>query len=127
MDKPDGLLADAGYFGEDNVKRSEPQEIIPHVSDSRQRLNLACEERFKSSPPCPHDADAVNVVAHGLRTAEGKAMYAKRKSMVEKVCSIVKEVLGFGRFHFRALEAPRGEWNLVCMAWNLKRMYALAS
>ena len=64
-------------------------------------------------------------MAHRLRTAEGKAIYGKRKSTVETVFGIVKEVLGFRQFHLRGLQAAQGEWNLVCMAWNLKRMYAL--
>ena len=60
-----------------------------------------------------------------VRTHEGKAIYARRKSTVETVFGIVKEVLGFRRFHLRGFDAAQGEWNLVCMAWNLKRMYAL--
>ena len=53
-------------------------------------------------------------------------MYAKRKSTVETVFGIIKHVLGFRQFHLRGLESVQGEWNLVCMAWNLKRLYALA-
>ncbi|MCP4009483.1 MAG: transposase, partial [Proteobacteria bacterium] len=64
---------------------------------------------------------------HRLRTPEGKALYAKRKSTVETVFGIIKEVLGFRRFHLRGFESVQGEWSLVCMAWNMKRMYALAN
>ena len=66
-------------------------------------------------------------MAQRLRTPEGKQLYAKRKSTVETVFGIIKEVLGFRRFHLRGLKAAQGEWNLVCMAWNLKRMHALTS
>lgn len=52
-------------------------------------------------------------------------MYAKRKSTVETVLGTVKEVMGFRRFHLRGLDAAQGECNLVCMAWNLNRTYAL--
>ena len=62
-------------------------------------------------------------MAHRLRTPEGKALYARRKSTVETVFGIVKEVMGFRRFHLRGFQAAQGEWNLVCMAWNLKRMH----
>ena len=89
------------------------------------RHNLPWEDRFESPPPCPPDADAVTAMAHRLRTAEGKAVYARRKSTVETVFGIVKEVMGFRRFHLRGLAAAQGEWNLVCMAWNVKRMFAL--
>ena len=67
----------------------------------------------------------MSTAASRSRTAEGKAIYAKRKSTVETVFGIVKEVMEFRRFHLRVLDAVQGEWNLVCMAWNLKRMYAL--
>lgn len=126
LGKPEGLLADAGYFSEDNVKRCTADEITPYISDSRERHNLPWEERFQSPPPCPQDADAVTVMRHRLRTPEGKVVYAKRKSTVETVFGIIKEVLGFRRFHLRGFDAAQGEWNLLCMAWNLKRMYALA-
>ena len=126
LGKPDGLLADAGYFSEDNVKCCESDEVTPYIPDSRERHNLPWDKRFQSPPPCPEDADAVTAMQHRLRTPEGKAMYAKRKSTVETVFGIVKEVMGFRRFHLRGFDAAQGEWNLVCMAWNLKRMYALA-
>ena len=121
----EGLLADAGYFSADNVARCEASEITPYISDHRERHNLAWEDRFKTLPPCPQNADAVTTMAHRLRTDEGRAIYAKRKSTVETVFGIVKEVMGFRRFHLRGLDAAQGEWNLVCLAWNLKRMYAL--
>jgi transposase len=126
LGKPDGLLADAGYFSADNVKRCEAEEITPYLCDRRERHHLPLEERFQSPPPCPADADAVMAMAHRLRTPDGKQLYAKRKSTVETVFGIIKEVLGFRRFNLRGLKAAHGEWNLVCMAWNLKRMHALA-
>ena len=125
LGKAEALLADAGYFSADNIKQCEAEEVVPYISDHRERHNQSWDERFKTPPPCPEDADAVTVMAHRLRTAEGKAIYAKRKSTVETVFGIIKEVMGFRRFHLRGLNAAQGEWNLVCMAWNLKRMYAL--
>ena len=125
LGKVEALLADAGYFSADNVTHCEDAEITPYISDHRERHNLPWDERLRTPPPCPEDADAVTAMVHRLRTAEGKAIYAKRKSTVETVFGIVKEVMGFRRFHLRGRDAAQGEWNLVCMAWNLKRMYAL--
>lgn len=126
LGKPEALLTDAGYFSEANVKRCEADEVTPYISDSRERHNLSWDGRFRLPPPYPEDADAVTAMQHRLRTPEGKAMYAKRKSTVETVFGIVKAVMGFRRFHLRGFDAAQGEWNLVCMAWNLKRMYALS-
>ena len=59
-------------------------------------------------------------------TPEGKALYAKRKSTVEPVFGIIKHVMGFRQFLLRGLQAVQGEWNLVCIAYNLKRLQVLA-
>jgi hypothetical protein len=63
---------------------------------------------------------------HRLRTKEGKARYALRKQIPEPVFGIIKSVLGFRQFLLRGLDNVRGEWRLVTMAWNMKRMFALA-
>jgi Transposase DDE domain len=63
---------------------------------------------------------------HRLKTAEGKAIYAKRKSTVEPVFGVIKQVMGFRQFLLRGLEAVTGEWTLVCIAYNLKRLHVLA-
>ncbi len=110
LGKAEALLADAGYFSADNVGRCEDAEIIPYISDHRERHNLPWDERFRTPPPCPPDADAVTAMAYRLRTAEGKAIYAKRKSTVETVFGIIKEVMGFRRFHLRGRDAAQGEW-----------------
>jgi hypothetical protein len=90
--------------------------VTPYISDSRKQHNLAWDKRFQLPPPCPEDADAVTAMQHRLRTPEGKAMYARRKSTLETVFGIVKEVVGFRHFHLCGFEAAQGEWNLVCMA-----------
>jgi len=37
----------------------------------------------------------------------------------------IKEALGFRRFSLRGLAKVRGEWDLVCLALNVKRMRGL--
>ena len=59
------------------------------------------------------------------RRVLGKARYAKRKSTVETVFGIIKQVQGFRQFLLRGLRAVQGEWALVCIGWNLKRLFAL--
>ena len=126
LGKPEALVADAGYHSKENVERCVEQGIEPYIAGSRERHNQALEERMKAAPECPADADAVTAMEHRLQTAEGKTIYGKRKATVETVFGVIKEVLGFRRFHLRGLRGAEGEWNLVCMGWNLKRMYALA-
>jgi hypothetical protein len=83
-------------------------------------------DRFQEPPPLSNDANAVDTLKHRLKTQSGKAAYAKRKSTIEPVFGIIKSVLGFRQFLLRGLDAVKGEWDLVCIAFNLKRLYALS-
>ena len=65
-------------------------------------------------------------MAHRLKTPGGRALYALRKQIPEPVFGIIKSALGFRQFLLRGLDNVRGEWNLVTMAYNMKRLFALA-
>ncbi len=65
-------------------------------------------------------------MAHRLKTPEGKALYKQRKQTVEPVFGIIKEVLGFRRFSMRGKEKAETEWCLVCLSYNLKKIFKLA-
>jgi hypothetical protein len=60
-----------------------------------------------------------------LRTKEGKELYAKRNHTVETAFGIIKAVMGFREFMLRGLEKVSGEWTLVCLSYNLKRLHQL--
>ena len=66
-------------------------------------------------------------MAYKLHTEIGQAIYRVRKCTVEPVTGIIKKVLGFRAFSLRGLEAVRGEWGLVCLAFDLKRWPTLPS
>jgi hypothetical protein len=92
----------------------------------RQPHHLPLSERFEKAPDAPKDPTPVEAMAHRLKTARGRALYALRKQTPEPVFGIIKSALGFRQFSLRGLENVRGEWSLVTMAWNLKRMFILA-
>lgn len=119
------LIADNGYFSEANVKACEKQGITPYIAVDREPHNQALEDRFREPAALPEDADSVTRMKHRLKTLAGKAKYALRKVTSEPVFGIIKAVMGFRSFHMRGYEAAQGEWNLVCMAWNIKRLHAL--
>lgn len=119
------LLADTGYHSATNVERCEAAGIEPLIPAARQAHNPPLTERFADDPPAPSDPSPVQAMEHRLRTHEGKARYAKRKATVETVFGIIKHVLGFRQFLLRGLRAVQGEWTLVCIGWNLKRLFAL--
>ncbi len=121
------LLADTGYFSAANVKACADAGIDPLIAMGRQSHYEPLAERFAPAPPAPIDPTPVDAMAHALKTPEGKALYALRKQTPEPVFGIIKSVLGFRRFSLRGLEAVKGEWSLVTMAWNVKRIFALSA
>ena len=121
----EALLADTGYFSETNVESCQEANISPLISVNRDKHNQPLADRFSEPPPLPEDADAVTKMKHQLQTQVGRALYAKRKSTVEPVFGIIKEVMGFRQFLLRGVKSVQGEWNLVCLAWNLKRLHVL--
>ena len=120
------LLADTGYFSEVNVAACVAAEVDPLIAMGRQPHYPPLAERFAPVPPPPENPTPVEAMAHRLKTPEGKKLYALRKQTPEPVFGISKSVLGFRQFLLRGLDNVRGEWNLVTMAYNMKRLFALA-
>jgi transposase len=119
------LLADSGYFSAANVEACDGAGIEPLIAMGRQPHHPPLAERFAKAPRAPDDPTPVEAMAHRLKTPEGRALYALRKQTPEPVFGIIKSALGFRQFSLRGLEKARGEWSLVTMAWNIKRMFAL--
>lgn len=123
---PEQLLADAGYFSEQNVDRCDAAKIDPLIAGQRDHHNIPLDERFSNDPPAlPANATPLEKMKHRFKTQEGRKTYAKRKQTVEPVFGIIKNVMGFRQFLTRGLNNVRNEWNLVCLAWNFKRMAVL--
>ena len=101
-------------------------DVVPYIAVKREKHHPSLEERFHEPGPLAEDANPVESMKHRLSTQSGKAVYATRKSTVEPVFGIIKSVMGFRQFLLRGLDAVEGEWNLVCIGFNLKRLYALA-
>jgi len=125
LGKVDSMLADAGYYSDDNVLSCEQAEIEPFIPPGREKHNQSLFDRFPDAEPLPDDANSIRKMKHKLKTDEGRKLYAKRKSTVEPVFGIIKHVMRFRQFLLRGFEPVSGEWTLVSMAWNLKRMFAL--
>jgi len=121
----EALLADTGYHSEANIERCESAGIEPLIPAKREGHNLPLAERFCEDPEPPSDPSPVEATAHRLQTRAGKTLYAKRKSTVETVFGIIKQGMGFRQFLLRGLRAVQGEWALVCIGWNLRRLFVL--
>ena len=126
LGKPEHLVADTGYFSEANVNACGKQKITPLIAAKREEHHPDPMARFTEPPPLKEGATETEKMRHLLLTMAGRALYAKRKCTVEPVFGIIKAILGFRQFSLRGLENIKGEFNLVAMAWNLKRMFVLA-
>lgn len=121
----ENLLADNGYFSEANVNRCAAAGIAPLISLGRERHHVGWKERFQDAGPATENPTPLQAMAHRLATADGKRLYALRKQIPEPVFGIIKSVMGFRQFSLRGLQKVKGEWNLVTLAWNVRRMFAL--
>jgi transposase len=125
LGRPEHLLADTGYCSKDNVRRCEEAGITPVIAIKRDAHHPSVLERFAPQPAEPPGDDPMLRLHHRLGTREGKALYARRKTTSEPVFGVLKHVIGFRQFLMRGLEAVNGEWNLVSIGWNLRRMHTL--
>jgi len=133
--QPQAAALDRGYFAPKNIQEFEARAIDAFIATGREPHHKSWRERFAQTPaPPPDDASPIikpvlsvaEGMAYKLQTEIGQAIYRLRKCTVEPVIGILKEVLGFRQFSLRGLRAAAGEWCLVCLAWNLKRLHRLA-
>jgi transposase len=117
---------DTGFFSEANIKALEAEKIEPYIATGRDPHNRGWRAYFAEAGDAPPtDASAKEKMAYKLRTALGKAIYRRRKCTVEPVIGILKEAMGFRQFSLRGQENVTGEWCLVCLAYNLRRLHVL--
>src|SRR5271169_1142265 len=119
------LLGDNGYFSAANVAACAVAGIEPLLALGRAPHHPSLDERFAAAPPAPENPTPLEAMVHRLATPEGKKLYGRRKHTPEPVFGIIKSVLGFRQFLLRGLDKVRGEWSLVTMAWNMKRIFVL--
>jgi len=123
---PDAAALDKGYWSPGNTKALEDRGIDAYIATGREPHHLSWETFFAKQPaPPPADVSPKVKMAYKLQTEIGRAIYRLRKMTVEPVIGLIKEVLGFRQFSLRGLGAAAGEWCLVCLAFNLKRLHVL--
>ncbi len=126
--RPKAAAGDNGFYSAANIAGLEARAIEPYLATGRESHHKNWREYFAEQPtPPPADASPVVKMAYRLRTELGQAIYRLRKCTVEPVFGIIKETLGFRQFSLRGLEAVAGEWCLVCLAFNLKRLHILTA
>jgi transposase len=125
---PEAAALDCGYFSEDNIEQLDRAGIAPYIATGRDPHNKGWRAFFAEAGDAPaEDATPREKMAYKLRTALGKAIYRRRKCTVEPVIGIIKEAMGFRQFSLRGQENVTGEWCLVCLSYNLRRLHVLQS
>lgn len=119
------LVADTGYCSEKNILACQQANMEPLIAVARQDHHPHWRVRHTEPAPLAQAATPVQAMAHRLKTSAAAQTYALRKQTVEPVFGIIKSVMGFRQFSLRGLKKVTGEWNLVCLAWNVKRMAVL--
>ena len=128
---PTRVLADCGFADRETFERLGRERPGLELYVSVHREDAHAERRYdfrppdKIKPPKKLVDPVLVAMADKLKTAEGKAIYRQRASTVEPVFGIIKSALGLRQFLLRGLKKVSGEWNLVCLAWNLKRLHTL--
>ena len=112
-EQPQVVLADAGYCNEEDLVALEARKVDAHVATGREG---------KTAPRRRERCPARRRMAAKLRTAAGRAAYSQRKWLSEAPNGWIKEVMGFRRFSLRGLKKVQGEWDLVCLALNVRRL-----
>jgi transposase len=126
--KPNAAALDYGYWSPTNVAGLVERRIEPYIATGRDSHHQSWQERFAQEPDPPGEGASLIVqMAYKLKTEVGKLIYGLRKSTVEPVIGIIKETLGFRQFSLRGLAAVAGEWCLVCLVYDLKRMHSLVT
>ena len=123
---PEAVTLDNGFFSESNIAALEARGIEPYIATGRDPHHKSWHALVAERPaPPPDDASPKIKMAYKLQTEVGQAIYRLRKCTVEPVIGLLKEILGFRQFSLRGLAAAAGEWCLVCVAFNLKRLHVL--
>jgi transposase len=128
LGSPKAAALDCGFFGSATLSTLEARAIEAYIATGRADHSGGWEAYFAEAGPTPPEgATPREKMAYKLRTALGKAIYRRRKCTIEPVFGQIKEVLGFRQFSLRGLASAAGEWFLVCLAYNLRRLHVLSN
>jgi transposase len=114
------LSADTGYLSEANITYAAKSGIDAYIparkSDAAKLATVPATEK-RIAHWAMHDK---------VSSRRGRAIYAKRKVLVEPVFGQIKSAMGFRRFSLRGLQKAASEWGIVCACHNLLKLFRAA-
>lgn len=114
------FLGDAGYFSKKNLDSLKPDDPDLLVAVSKEWKTRKAQRDGKI---IPLPLTPVSTMEYNLLTSEGRKLYRKRSATIEPVFGHIKEILDFDRFMRRGLEACACEWKMICIAYNLLKLW----
>ena len=129
LGSPDRVLADAGYATGSEVSELEGRGVDVLVATGAEGRRRRHDFR-PEPPPKPAKeprAEWIKAMREKMELSENRAHYRLRKHTVEPVFGIVKQAMGFRQFLLRGIEKVEGEWKLVTLAYNCRRLHRLMS
>ncbi|HSY20088.1 MAG TPA: IS1182 family transposase [Candidatus Acidoferrales bacterium] len=133
LGQPSAALADCGFVDREGFKRLRHQRpalelyVSVHSEDAHAERRYDYRPPDQIKPPKKITDPGLLAMADKLQTPAGRKIYRLRASTVEPVFGIIKAVLGFRQFLLRGIKKVTGEWNLVCLAYNFKRLHRLGA
>jgi transposase len=128
---PARILVDNGFFSKAAIQQAEANTlglIVLAALGREPHGRTVAQLEKRDDPPAPDiDAPLAEHLAHRTATAAGRALYKLRQQTVEPVIGIIKAAMGFRSFRLRGLAKVTLEWDLVCLAYNLKRLHRLGA
>ncbi|MGH9618324.1 MAG: transposase, partial [Bryobacteraceae bacterium] len=120
---PDGavLIADTGYFSEDNVRITTEHGLDPYIATKR--FKHSEPQPPPPTEPIPDDATPKQRMGHKLRTDQGREIYKRRKAIVEPVFGQIGTVQDGRRVLVRGKPAARAQWRFECAIHNLLKLH----
>ena len=125
---PTRALADTGYLNQTQAAPLEAQGIDLYIAtgkEGRRRKHDFRPEAKQAQAKQQIRSPWIRAMKDKLLSDEGRTRYARRQCTVEPVFGIIKQALGFRQFHLRGKEKVQGEWTLIALAYNLKRLHTL--
>lgn len=124
LETPGALLADSGFFSEQNLEGCESRGVLPYIALGRDKHNVPLAKRGRKRAPRGM-SPARKEMWYRLHGELGRELYKVRKSTVEPVFGFIKHVMGFRQFLLRGLQKAGGEWDLVCLSFDIRRLHQM--
>ncbi len=115
------MIADAGYLSEENVTRTGDRGLDPHIAAGRFKHDEPPE--VEPDEPLPEDATAQQIMARKTKTGPGRAVYARRKAIVEPVFGQMDTTQDARQLLIRGKRAARLQWKFECAVHNLLKLH----